>query len=284
MSALYWSVRRELWENRSIYLGPLAVAAVFLVGFFIGLIGLPGRTRAALALASTQQQEAIEQPFVIVAIMLMTVALLVAVFYCLDALYGERRDRSVLFWKSLPVSDVMTVLTKASVPILVLPLVTFAVTVATQLVMLLASSAVLAVSGLSPAPLWAEVPFLEVSLINLVHLVGYHGLWYAPLYGWLLLASAWAKRAPFLWATLPPLAIGVVERLAFGTSRLAAMLQYRVMGGPESASPAGGMTMDMLASRPLGDFLVSPGLWIGLAVTAVFLLLAVRLYRRRGPI
>lgn len=278
-----WSVRRELWENRSIYLAPLAVAAVFLVGFFIGLVGLPQRTRSALALGPEEQRAAIEQPFVIAAIVLMAVALLVAVFYCLDALYGERRDRSVLFWKSLPVSDLATVLSKAAVPILVLPLVTFAVTVATQLVMLLAESAVLAGSGMSARTPWVNVPFLEVSAINLVHVVGFHGLWYAPLYAWLLLASAWAKRAPFLWATLPLVAIGVVEKLAFNTSWFAALLRPRFLGSTGLGAREGGMTMDMIAPHPLGGFLVSPGMWIGLAVTAVFLFAAVRLHRSRGP-
>ena len=281
---LYWSVRRELWENRSIYLAPLAVAAVFLVGFFIALIHLPDGMRAALALSPMQQHEAIERPYVIVALMLMFIDLLVAVFYCLDALHGERRDRSILFWKSLPVSDLTTLLSKASIPILVLPLVTFAVTVAAQFIMLLVSSAVLAGCGMSAATLWTHVPFFKVSLINFFHLVVFHGIWYAPFYGWLLMVSAWAKRAPFLWATLPPVAIGVVEKIAFNTSHFAAMVQYRFMGGPEPAAPAGGMTMDMLAPLSLGQFLASPGLWIGLAVTAVFLFAAVQLRRYRGPI
>ena len=281
---LYWSVWRELWENRSIYLAPLGVAAVFLIGFLIGTITLPDRMRFALALSPVEQHEAIEQPFGIVARVLMAVELLVATFYCLDALYGERRDRSILFWKSLPVSDLTTVLSKATIPILVLPLVTFAVTVATQFVMLLASSAVLAGSGMSAAALWTHVPFFKTSLIDLVHLVAVHGVWYAPFYGWLLMVSAWAKRAPFLWATLPPVAIGVIETMAFGTSHFAALLQYRFMGGPEPAAPEGGMTMDMLMPHPLGQFLTSPGLWIGLAVTAGFLFAAVRLRRSRGPI
>lgn len=281
---LYWSVRRELWENRSIYLAPPAVAAVFLVGFFIGLIRLPDRMRAALALDPMQQHEAIQQPYVIVALMLMGIALLVAVFYCLDALYGERRDRSILFWRSLPVSDLTSVLSKASIPILVLPLVTFAVTVATQLIMLLASSAVLAASGMSATTLWNHVPFFKTSLINFAHLVVFHGIWYAPFYAWLLMVSAWASRAPFLWATLPPLAIGVVEKLAFNTSHFAALVRYRFMGGPESGAPADTMTMDMLGPHPLGRFLTSPGLWSGLAVAAVFLFAAVRLRRSRSAI
>ena len=280
---VYWSVRRELWENRLVYLAPLATAALFLAGFCIGLVRLPERTRAALALSPLQQREAIEQPYVIVALMLMAVAILVAAFYCLDALYGERRDRSILFWKSLPVRDVTTVLSKACIPILVLPVVTFAVTFATQITMLLASSAVLLMSDVNPGILWAHVSILEVSVVNLAHLVGFHGLWYAPFYGWLLLASAWAKRAPFLWATLPPVAIGVAERLALGTTGFATMVLYRFTGGPQSASE-GGMTMDMLASEsPVGLF-TDPGLWIGLAATTVFLFAAVRLYGSREPV
>jgi ABC-2 type transport system permease protein len=240
--------------------------------------------RTALALSPMQQRQAIEQPYLFAALMLMAIAIVVAVVYCSDAFYGERRDRSILFWKSLPVSDLTTVLSKASIPILVIPLVTFAVTVATQLIMLLASSAVLVGSGMSPATLWTHVPFFETSLINFGHLVLYHGMWYAPFYGWLLMVSAWANRAPFLWAVLPPIAIGAVEKIAFNSSHFAAMLRYRFGGDPTSAAPQGRMTMDMLGPHSPVEYLTRPGLWFGLAVTAVFLFAAVRLRRYRGPI
>lgn len=280
----FWSLRRELWENRSIYLAPLAVAAVFLVGFFISLVRLPDRVRAAQSLSLMQQRASIEQPYLIAALMLMAAELLVAVVYCLDAFYGERRDRSILFWKSLPVSDLTTVISKASIPILVIPLVAFAATVATQWVMLLASSAVLAGSGMSPATLWEHVPFLETSLINFGHLVVYHGIWYAPFYGWLLMVSAWANRAPFLWALLPPIAIGFVERIAFNSSHFATLVRYRFGGGPASMPSGSRMTMDMLGTHSPVEYLTRPGLWLGLAITAVFLFAAVRLRRSRGPI
>jgi ABC-2 type transport system permease protein len=281
---LLWSVRREIWENRSLYLAPLAVAALFLVGFLITLVRLPATMRAASALDPAQRQAAIEQPYVVAALMLMAIAMLVAVFYSVDALYGERRDRSILFWKSMPVSDLMTVLAKASIPILVLPLVTFAVTVATQFLMLLTSSAVLAASGLSVRTLWSDVPFFEISGIHLSHIVGFHGIWWAPIYGWLLLVSAWAKRAPFLWATLPPVAIGAVEKIALGTSHCASFLQNHFLGGPITGGSGSGMSMDMLGEGPWGRFLLDPGLYAGLAVTAVLLLSAVWLRRSRGPI
>ena len=90
-------------------------------------------------------------------------------FYCLDALHGERRDRSILFWKSLPVSDLTTVLAKASIPLVILPLLTFAITVAMQWIMLLLSSAVLLASGLSVATLWTQLSLFQMSLMLLYH-------------------------------------------------------------------------------------------------------------------
>ena len=280
---MYWLVRRELWENRSIYMAPLAVAALVLVGFMIGAIHLPGKLHAP-SLNPTQQRDLIAQPYTIAALLIMFTTVIVGMFYSLDALHGERRDRSILFWKSLPVSDLTTVLAKASIPFVVLPLLSFVITVATQFIMLLLSSAVLAGSGQSVATLWAQVSFVQISLMLFYHLLTSHGLWYAPIYGWLLLVSAWARRAPFLWAVLPLLAIGFVEKMAFNTSYFAAMLKSRFMGGPDGAFTGGGMSMPPLAQLTPGEFLSSPGLWVGLAVAAAFLAAAVRLRRYREPI
>jgi ABC-2 type transport system permease protein len=282
---MYWSVRRELWESRSIYIAPLAVATLILAGFLISAIHLPDKMRATLALNPMQQHELIEKPYNFAALLIMGTTFIVAVFYCLDALYGERRDRSILFWKSLPVSDLTTVLSKASIPLVVLPLLTFAITVVTQGIMLLLSTAVLLGSGLSAATLWTHLPLWHMSLMLLYHLLAIHALWYAPIFGWLLLVSGWARRAPFLWAALPLLAIGVVEKIAFNTSHFAAMLEHRIGGSPEhAASTVGGMSMDSLMQFTPGRFLMSPGLWIGLAITAAFLAAAVLLRRNREPI
>jgi len=277
---MYWSVRRELWENRSIYIAPLAVAAVTLFGFLIATIG-----RAMSVTNLAQRRAVLEEPYTFASLLIMGTTFVVAVFYCLDALHGERRDRSILFWKSLPVSDLTTVLSKASIPLLILPLLTFAITVVMQLIMLLLSGLVLVGSGLSVAPLWTHFSFFQMSLMLLYHLVAIHGLWYAPIYGWLLLVSGWARRAAFLWAALPLLAIGIVEKIAFNTSHFGAMLGYRLSGGPEGAAfTAGGMSMDPLTQIHPGQFLISPGLWIGLAIAAAFLAATARLRRYQGPI
>jgi ABC-2 type transport system permease protein len=281
-----WSVRRELWENRSIYLAPLAIAGVFLLGFLMSLVHLPAKVRALPALSLAQQHDAIFMPYEVAAGLMMLTTILVSVFYCLDALHSERHDRSILFWKSLPVSDLTTVLAKASVPLIILPVLTSVIGAVLQLIMLLLSSAVLIGSGLSSAALWTRLPWFRMSLLLFFHILTAHALWPAPVYGWLLLVSGWARRAAFLWATLPVVAIAGIEAIAFRTSHFIIFVANRLIGvmAVHASTPGGIFPTDPMAHTALATFMSSPGLWIGLAVTAAFLAAAVPLRRRQGPI
>jgi len=282
---LYWSVRRELWENRSIYAAPLIVAVVVLLGFLVSTVGMPQRRQDVLLLDPAHQRAAIGAPYDMAAMMLVFTAFIVGVFYCLDALHSERRDRSILFWKSLPVSDLTTVLSKASIPFVILPLVIFGIIVLVQFLMLLWSSAILLPSGLA-ATTWTRFNLFQQSVILLYSLIVIV-LWHAPIYGWALLISGWARRATFLWAVLPLLAIGVLEKIAFDTSRFASMLKDRLFGAANTAfafQPHRGVAIDSLSQLTPGRYLATPGLWIGLAFAAVFVAIAVRQRRYRGPI
>ncbi|HEY4959735.1 MAG TPA: ABC transporter permease [Terriglobales bacterium] len=281
---LHWLVQRELWENRSIYIAPLAVAGLILFGYLSNAI----HTWFGWGIMSARQlteREILAQPYDFAALLIMGTTFIVGVFYCLDALHGERRDRSILFWKSLPVSDLMTVLSKASIPLVVLPLLTFAITVVTQWIMLLMSSAVFLAKGQSVTTLWSQLSLSDSWLGLLYHLVTVHALWYAPIFCWLLLVSAWARRAAILWAAIPVLAIALVEKIAFNTSYFGAMLANRMGGGAEAVVAPGGVPMDptMTHLTPV-HFLSSAGLWIGLLIAAAFLAGAVRLRRYQGPI
>jgi len=263
---------------------PLVVSAFILVGFLVSAIQLPAKMRAALALDPMEIHELLAQPFNFAALLIMGTTFLVAIFYCLDALHGERRDRSILFWKSLPVSDLITIFSKLAIPLVVLPLVTFAITFLTQWVMLLLSAVVLQANGLSVAPLW-NLSLFQMQVMTLYHLLTIHALWYAPFYAWLLLVSAWARRLVILWAALPLLLIGVFEKIAFNTSFFAIFLGNRLNGGPEGAAfSSSGMSADPLSHLTPLRFLISPGLWIGLAVSAVFVAATVRVRRHRGPL
>jgi ABC-2 type transport system permease protein len=284
---LYWSVRRELWENRFIYFAPLVVTAVVLLGLLIHLAGLPRRMQNFEALDPVQQYVAAAKPSSVAPAPIMLAALLVGAFYSLEALHGERRDRSILFWKSLPVSDLTTVLSKASIPLVVLPLIAFVLSVATMVILLLPTTLILLANDMSPSTLWTELRLFQKPVIMLYGLT-VHVLWFAPIYGWLLLVSAWARRAPFLWAVLPPFAASAVEKIAFNTSYFKSMLRYRVSGAMEEAFTTGrprtGAGPIDLSQLDPGRFLSSPGLWIGLAFAAACLAAAVRLRRNREPI
>ncbi len=285
---LYWSVRRELWENRSIYIAPLAVAGLVLFASLIGTTALPGKMRSLPSLDPAQQHAVLVRPFSMAPAPIMLATFIVGLFYALDALYGERRDRSILFWKSLPVSDLTTVLSKLSIPLVVLPLIAFLLSAAAQIIMLFVGSAVLLAGGISPSRWWAEIRLFE-GLPIMVYGLTVHALWFAPIYGWLLLISAWARRATFLWAVLPLLGVSAVERILFNTRYFVSMLKYRVTGAMTEAfafKPKSGAEGDIerLTQLDPARFLSSPGLWIGLAAAALFVAIVVRLRRRGEPL
>ena len=281
----YWSVRREVWENKSVYVAPLAAAAVLLFGYAISTITLPRRVQALQALDPGRQSATITMPYNVIAGLVFVTAFIVAVFYCLDALHGERRDRSILFWKSLPVSDRTAVLAKASIPLVVLPLVVFAVVVAAHVFILALSTLVLAGNGPGLATLWTHVRVSQTA-VALLYALAATSLWHAPLYGWLLLVSAWARRSAILWAVLPPLAIAVFERIAFQSSYFGRWLAWRLAGWFTQGfvTRVKGTAVEPLAAMTPGKLLTTPGLWAGLLFAALFLFAAVRVRRRREPI
>jgi ABC-2 type transport system permease protein len=280
----YWSIRRELWEYRSIYIAPLAVAAVFLAGFLISTVRLPQKIRDLATLEPMRQQQAVMQPYIYAALLIMGATFVVAFFYCLDALQGERRDRSILFWKSLPVSDLTTVLSKAAIPLVIVPVITFAISMVTIWTMCVISAMVLAGSGVGAGMLWSRLPLWQITLTLFYHLIFLHGLWYAPFYCWLLLVSAWARRMAFLWAVIPVLTLHALEKVVMNTTHFASILHYRLLGAPSDHTlTSGHLSMGALDTPPPSEFLAAPGLWIGLMIAAGFLALAVRLRRYREP-
>jgi len=183
-------VRRELWENRSVYLAPLAVAGVVLFGFVISATA--GIWTSPLHIDPTASPDKLADPYGFAAAFVLGTAFIVSFFYSIDCLYGERRDRSILFWKSLPVSDLTTVLSKAFIPLVFLPCSP------------MRSRSSLNVSCCCTAR-WSSPLADKASRCSgrsyicsrclpdlLFHIVTVHMLWYTPIYAWLLLVSAWA--------------------------------------------------------------------------------------------
>lgn len=279
----FWSLRREFWEYRSLYIAPLAAAGVFLFGFIVTIGHQITKMRGMSGMAAMQQRNTMASPYDMASGLMMAVGMIVGAYYALDALYGERRDRSILFWKSLPVSDLTTVLAKASIPIFILQLLCGLIAIVLQFLMLVIQSAVVAASGEHVSILWAQLSPIQMWIMLLNHLITIHGLWYAPFYAWMLLVSSWARRAPFLWAVLPVLAVGALEKLVFNTSYFLQILGNRFGGNPTVVFvrdwPANPMTQLMA-----GHFFLNPGLWAGLIFAALCIVGAARLRRYRTPL
>ena len=153
--------------------------------------------------------------------------------------------------------------------------------------MLLIGIVVVEVHGLPVAPLWTAVPLIQMS-VALLYGFATLALWHAPIYAWLLLISAWARRMPLLWAVLPPLAVCVAEGIAFGSWHLMRLLGNRLVGGFALAfalgSQPGAAADQPLAHLEPARFFGSAGLWIGLVAAAVLLAMTIRLRREREAV
>ena len=319
MNTMLMLVRREYWEHRALWIAPLVVAAAILLVTAVGAYHrgsvdisidldndtsqtqqLDAKERAELQALGQLPMEKKQTLYLVTLLSLSGLQLLVlgivVFFYLLDALYSERKDRSILFWKSLPVSDRATVLSKALVALVVTPLLVIAISAVTQL----AFSGIWAVKfggsllgNMMPA--WDAGVWLRVQGLTLVAFV-IGVLWYAPIAAYLLLMSAWARRNVFLWAVLPPVTLAAGERILTGNDYIGQFLadrflgvlglfatdvQYRsARGGDAGAAAVQPLDLALNAIDP-GAFLQSPGLWLGLAAAAVLLFVAIRIRRYR---
>ena len=214
MNVMPTLIRREFWEHRPLWRAPAIMAAILV------LIAIFGRFQMGnMAALSTAQAGAILGITVwAMSLVIFAIAGIVLSFYLRDCLHAERRDRSILFWKSLPVSDAATVLSKFLVAMVVVPLGVFILTLATDLVvrgiLSLQAGAGLMVEQL---PLWDTGAWLQSQALLAVFLLA-SLLWYTPLAAYLLVVSAWARRNVMLWAILPPVVLALVERIALSTS------------------------------------------------------------------
>jgi ABC-2 type transport system permease protein len=269
-------VRRELWEHGSLFWAPLAMALMIIVvslvsGMVKGSVDIDlGEDRPLPELFGDAEKQRGIFSLVMAGLVLpqLMVAFVVVFFYLLDCLFTERRDRSILFWKSLPVSDAKTVLSKLFVALVAVPLWSWVLSLVVGLVVFGVLAA--QVSGTPAAGLgtWHGGTWLTVQAAMLGKMA-IAALWYLPVAGWLLLVSVLAKRAPFLWATLPFLVISLAERITLGSNEVGALVAQRLFGFREEVS--------LIGEFPL---LASPGLWIGVAVGAALVYAAIRVRQR----
>ena len=173
---------------------------------------------------------------------------LVVFFYCLGALYDERRDRSILFWKSLPVSDAMTVLSKAVTALCVAPVISIAFAVVASLALLLIGCIAMAIGGVHLGGTILTQPDLYLQPLRLAALLPVYVVWALPTIGWLLLVSCWARTKPFLWAVgVPLITLLLVKWISYTLENFS--------GSPLNIMP---LAQEIVA-RLLGG--IVPGIW-----------------------
>jgi ABC-2 type transport system permease protein len=261
-------VRREFWENRGLWIAPLVAASLMILGCIVLALRLAGAGGGGIEIevgGSMRNFADAARGFQISAAVASALVLgvggIAALMYAFDALYAERKDRSILFWKSLPVSDRDTVLSKLAVAVLVMPVGLYLLAVVTHLL----GGVILSLNPPGGVPLqqmWQpQVIFGTYGQIG--GRVFTNILWFLPVFSYALLASVVATKSPLLTGVLPFLIGAAVERVVFGSSEITRFVR------------------DRLSIVHDGDVYARPGLWAGLAVAAGILYIVIRLRRYR---
>ncbi len=225
MNTFPWLLKREYWEHRGGFLrAPLIASGIFLFINLMAIItGEIFSRRAGISINGAQMDTitrelqnnganvgaVLDMAMYSAASIAGVVLIFVVFFYCLGALYDDRRDRSVLLWKSLPISDRDTVLSKLASAGLVAPVIAVLSGIACALVMLLMTAITASLHGLPVWHLLSESHPFKV-MFTLLALIPVNLVWALPTLGWLLLVSAWARSKPFLWAVGIPLGAGIL--------------------------------------------------------------------------
>jgi ABC-2 type transport system permease protein len=299
-------IRRELWEHRAIYITPLIVALIVSLMAIFGQVSISGFERGDEALEfgilgltnlGEEHRSGLLNGFMVgMSFVPAVAAAIVAIIYSLDALSAERKDRSILFWRSMPVTDSETVFSKLLTALLIIPFVSFAAIVVTHVLVLLISSVWLEIEGGNAWHLiWAAAPFLDNWSATLIFLLAM-ALWLSPFVGWFLFVSVIAKRWNFLVAFLPIVLLPMLEGIFFKSTVFARAFFVRSLKVPlfpgwdnfwhalkqgKHVELEDGVSMSLWSLMDPGRFLSAPGLWIGLIVCALFVTATIYVRRYR---
>ncbi|MDE2248698.1 MAG: ABC-2 transporter permease [Xanthomonadaceae bacterium] len=305
MKTFYWLVKREFWEHRGgFFWAPVVTGGIFLLLNIMGIItaevlgashgieiGASGGLKQVIAQMNAGDMSKVGLTLDVAmysAMALLSIVLgFVVFFYCVGALYDDRRDRSILFWKSLPISDASTVLSKVVSATVLAPLIAVVVGIVVGMLQLLIVAITLSFHGIDVWQLLLLAHPFKL-MFNLIGYIPLYVLWALPAVGWLLLCSAWARYKPIRWAVALPLTTGLLISWfgIMGLFNLPAAWFWRhivqrslLSVFPGSGSLFAGMphrvsSLDGLHALDLGStyqLLGSPELWLGVVVGAALL-------------
>ncbi len=307
-------MRRELWENPGTFKWTPAIIAGLTLFFIVVALAIGARFDAELAFTldaiRTFAQEPADQRRLFMAgalysssALLFQLMILLVLFYLAGCLYEDRKDRSILFWKSLPVSDHMTVASKLLTACLLLPAFYLIAAFIVHLVVLLIATGYGLAAGVNPiTTFWLPSALPRLWLVIALGLI-VQALWLLPIYAWLMFCSSWAPRVPILiaiaiplgvsllqhaWSLLsvfgfPDFNIGLIMLMRFGTGLVPTNLDMQV----DSTAHRADFTDVQFSEELFMNFstlfghLLKPEMWIGVVI-ALALLAGAVWFRRRA--
>ena len=294
-------MKREFWEHRSIWVTPLAIASIIVLGTLTALMfagdfakELDVAIFGAQNIAGDMERRAMLTGFFVGPLPLFALGLgILTIFYALDSLYAERKDKSILFWRSLPVTDAETVISKLLTALIIVPAVTIAAIIATHIVNLVVASIWVSMKGGSAGTLiWGSVALVDNWFAAII-VIYCMAIWMAPFLGWFLFVSAWTKRAPLLMAFLPLILIPMIEGIFFRSAHFAEAVWGRLPQIPlfsgvdfEAMFDDDRMHLEadmisLLAPVDFGKFVTDIDTWIGIVVCGLLTTAAIYVRRYR---
>ncbi|MCP5089424.1 MAG: hypothetical protein GY949_00720 [Gammaproteobacteria bacterium] len=294
-------LKREVWEHRSIYVTPLAITSIVTLGTLAMLMFAGGFAKeldvaifgATNIAGDAERKVALTGFFVGTSWVFLLAAMVLTIFYTLDCLYAERKDKSILFWRSLPITDAEAVVSKLATAIVVIPLVTVIAIIATHIVNLVVTSIWVSAKGADAGHLiWGSVPLLDNWLAALIVTLA-SAVWMSPFVGWFLFVSAFTKRSPLLMAFMPLVLIPLLELIFLRSTVFAEAVFTRRGMIPlfrgmdmeaffdEESLHVNEEVVSLLAHLDVMQFLTSPSMWAGLVVCALFVTAAIYVRRYR---
>jgi len=304
--------RREIWEHKSFWIVPAVIGCLGILFTLYGSGALLGAAHQGMIningdinITGVDHIQVVRAFIFGSAAFFNTVMLFMVWFYLMDSLYADRKDRSVLFWKSMPVSDTSTVLSKLFTGMVTAPALMLAAVIVTEIITGILFIIALSFAGVDILPLVFQPGTIIVAWFTLAFALIVQSLWLLPFFGWFLLCSAWARKLVLAWAVLIPLGAMLVERLFIGTHYLSnaifshlAKLFTLVMSGHYSVNGVSigpGIVIDgkpdtfashgaLMTLGSLARVFAQPEMWIGIAIGAIFVFGAIWLRRNRSEI
>ena len=226
---------------------------------------------------SNTKLEIIRKGLIVLGLPMLVVMSFAIASYSLSTFYDERKDKSIIFWRSLPVSDANIIFSKILVAVIIAPLIVLPALVALHLFSFLAASIFFYFSNIvSFGWVWEAYSFTDWTKVILSLWV--QGLWSLPVIAWLMFAGALFKK-PIIGAILPLVSIVVLERVALSTNLFYSNLMDRLQPWPNMVSSSEEVRFIQLPE--IADLFLTSVFWYGI-IFSIILCVAINYVRSRS--